>query len=132
MIAALALMLTPQAEVVAAGIIFHCSGGAVFDVFVPMDSKQADYDTDALGFRRGASQNGSPVAKFELIRDELPQRLTLTWRREHNSPVRLTISNYKDGVASYTLSTERNPASRLFTPVTITGTCRAGDLGEGS
>jgi hypothetical protein len=123
-IVGLALALAAQA-----GLTFDCRGVGSFEVFVPADKARAGYSTTAFQVMHASRDEGpqAEVTGFEDIRDELPAQLVMTWRREHNSPVTLTITGYDAaaGTARYTLSAELNPASRLFTPVTTRGTCKA-------
>lgn len=110
------------------GVRFHCEPGG-FQAFAPRDKAPGAYTTDHPLSQRTAAWDDAPPhrAGFEEIVDELPARLVLVWRREHNSPVALTIADYDvgAGTARFSIGTERNPASALFTPMTIDGTCTA-------
>ncbi|MEI9850079.1 MAG: hypothetical protein WDN24_03475 [Sphingomonas sp.] len=122
----LALALVAQETL--PGVRFHCGSGG-FQVFAPQSKLPAAYATDHPLAQRTAAWDGAPpyTTGFEKIADDLPARLTLSWRREHNSPVTLAIAGYDAAAATarYTLSAERNPASALFTPMTAGGTCTA-------
>jgi hypothetical protein len=128
MIAALVLALASPAPA-AEGIHFRCGPGRLaleaglarggFDLFVPSAASAA------AGGHHKVSLAGA--WKLEAAAGAMPGPLTLSWRREHNSPVVLVVRDYDpaSGAARYTLSGELNPASRLFTPVVTHGHCAA-------
>jgi hypothetical protein len=128
---ALALALAAQD---APGVRFQCTPRGLegvstgFGVFAPASKARDRYTTDHGLFTQAVERRGAPPFREGLeITDELPARLVLLWRREHNSPVTLTITDYNAaaGAARYVLSAERNPASRVSTMQTVTGSCAA-------
>lgn len=115
------------------GVTFACSAtgigalhsGEGFKVFAPEGRTSEDYRVS------GPDQSYFNPAEFELVEDHLPEALILHWRREHNSPVSLKIEPAAGGeTATFSLSTERNPASALYTPISFDGTCTASNEGE--
>ena len=119
---ALAVIFAAQAAAALPGeISFRCGAGSLvaFELIVPARSGP---DGASGRFRLSGIEvpNG-----FERIDNALPGKLLLFWRREHNSPVALQITDYDAaaGAARYRLSGERNPASRLFTPMVAEGVC---------
>jgi hypothetical protein len=123
-IALLALTLAAQDL---PGVRFACMPGG-FHVFAPTNREQGAYRTDHPLAQRTAAWNGAPPFGEGIeIADRLPASLRLLWRREHNSPVTLTIIDYDASAATarFLLSSERNPASRVSTRATSSGTCTA-------
>lgn len=125
----------------APGTRFRCAPVAMrlpygFDVFVPADKARAGYRTSLMeALRRPGARSAPPFAEgFEQVEDALPARLLLSWRREHNSPVKVTITDYDAaaGTAKYTLASERNPASRVSTMTAVRGICTARAVQESS
>ena len=115
MIAALALALALQPQT---GTTFVCGGvslATASDIGVPAGEEDRSFLVAGPGGE----------ARVESILDLLPDALVVTWRREHNSPVVLEIGNIDLGArsAEFTLRSELNPASRLFTPLETSGTC---------
>lgn len=129
MIALFALILAAQDL---PGVRFDCTPGG-FQVFAPTSREQGAYRTDHPLAQRTAAWESAPphTTGFERINDELPRVLAISWRREHNSPVTLTVIDYDASAATarYLLSSERNPASRVSTRVTSSGTCTAKRIG---
>lgn len=120
----------------AEGLAFECRiagadalhvGVGDFRVFAPSEEATAGYRGNVLALYRvsGPEKSFLNPERFEQVEDYLPQSLTISWRREHNSPVTLEIADHDAaaGTARYTIHTERNPAARLHTPLAITGSC---------
>jgi hypothetical protein len=131
MSAALILLTFGAAPQDLPGVRFDCTPGG-FHVFAPTSREQGAYRTDhPFAQRTEAWQGAPPFGEGIEITDRLPASLTLLWRREHNSPVTLTIVDYDASAATarYLLSSERNPASRVSTRVTSSGTCTAKRIG---
>lgn len=121
-----------------AGVTFDCAatgvgvlhlGGQGFSVFAPAERAEDGYRVS------GPEKSYFNPDEFEQVEDSLPESLMLVWRREHNSPVALTIADHDAaaGTARFTVGTERNPASALHTPLTYEGTCQVRhESGEGA